>query len=340
MTIMDPAPTAIPTAADLSWEIDIGLLTNRMMLGAVVRVFGIAALIMGGLLTLLFGVQGEWDVIGTVWLATLVMTGGLLLLSVLVMALVFRNRMRFRFTVGAEGVRCETIDRTARATNRLAVVAGVLLGSPQALGAGLMAGSQETQEVAWSGSFRAQYRPRARVVILRNRWRRLMIVYCTAEGYAAVADRIRAEIDRSGAEERLPAGSPLPRALGLSAAVVVACLPLFILTQELDVPLWMPLLLICFALAMVWLVGAFGWVVLGSVALIAGAVAMDAVSLQESFLYPGETYAHWTVFSGDVWALLVLAVVGAGALVGLAVAMLRGRIRSMLDSDMADMGGQ
>ena len=329
---------AVPVAEDLTWEIDVPLLNNRLVVGAIVRAFGIAAFIMGALLTLVFAIQGDWDSIPQVWVAAVLVGAGLIVLGLMIMALAFRNRMRFRFTVDGEGVLFETVDRTARAANRAAVVAGVLAGSPQALGAGLIARSQESQRVEWRGSFLADYEPRRRTVVFRNRWRRLMIVYCTPENYADVAERVRAGMECSGSADRVPSTSPLPRYLAYTALVIVASIPVFMLGDAFNVPLLIPLLLLCFALATVWLVGLFGYVVLAGIALVVGAVVVDALSVHESFFRAGETYARWTVYSGDDWALLVIAGVGLALLAWFAIQALSGRIPSMLASDAADMG--
>jgi hypothetical protein len=305
----------------------------------VVRAFGVAGLIMGSLLTLIFVVQGETDAIGPIWLLTLACCGGLLVLSLLVMLLVFRDRMRFRFSVSDDRILVETIDATARPANRLAVLAGVLAGKPGAAGTGLIATSQESQSASFDGAFRAEYRPRSRAIVLRNRWRMLLVVYCTAENYDRVAARIAAGIEAHGTAGRLPARSPIPRFLAYTALVVIACIPAFLTVEAFDVPLLIPLITVCFALAMLWLVGLFGWVVLGCIAFEIGAVVVNALSLNESFLRPGETYARWTVYSGDDWALLALTAAGLAVLAWLSVRALRGRLRSTLDSDYADMGG-
>lgn len=263
---------------------------------------------------------------------------GLIGLGLVVMVVVFGNRMRCRFTVSDNGIRFEAIDKTLRTTNRLAVIVGLLLGRPQAVGAGLIGQSQEIQNISWRGSFRAQYESDARVVTLSNRWRRLMIVYCTPENYAEVAQRIQVNLARYGTEQRLPAKSPLPRYLGYTAAVILASLPVFLLSEPFDVPLWMPLTLLCFALATVWLLSLLGYVVLGSIVLVVGAVLLNAFSTRQSYIHRGETYLHWSVFSGDDWALLVLAGVGLAVLAWIALRAVRGRINSVLGADMSNMG--
>jgi hypothetical protein len=71
---------------------------------------------------------------------------------------------------------------------------------------------------------------------------------------------------------------------------------------------------------------------------VVGAVTLNALSLRESFLHTGEHYAHWSVFSGDDWALLVVAAVGLILLGWFAVRAIRGRFTSVLEADRSDMG--
>lgn len=320
------------------WEIAVPLLTNRVILGGVFRAFGIAIVIMGSLLSLLLVVQGDFDVIGPIWLLSLACGAGLFVVALLVMLLVFRNRMRFRFSVSDQRVLAETIDTTARSANRIAVVAGLLAGAPGTTGAGLIATSQESQSASFTGAFHAEYRPRSRVVILRNRWRAILVVYCTEQNYAQVAESISASIAAHGTSTRVATKSPIPRVLGYTALVIFACVPAFVTVEEFDVALWIPLIMLCFGLAMIWFVGVFGYIVLGCAALEVGALFMSALAVRDSFFSPGETFAHWTVFSGDDWALLTLTGMGLAVLAWMSVRAITGRLRSVLDSDYADMG--
>ena len=322
----------------ITWEISVPLLNNRLMVGATVKIFGFAAMGVAGLLSLVFATQGDWQLIPQTFLSMMLLGGGLIVLSLAIMAVVFRNRWRFRFTLSENCIRFETIDKTLRATNRLAVIAGVFLGRPQAIGAGLIGQSQETQEIKWSGRFRALYKPRSHVVILRNRWRRLMIIYCAPENYTEVSEYIRLCIEQNGTDTRGSHKSPLPGYLAFTTFVILASTPVFLLKERFEVPLWMPMVLLCFALATVWMVGIFGYVVLGCILLVAGAVVLDAFSMRESFLHAGERYPHWSVFSGDDWALLVVAGIGLILLGWFAGRAIRGRFTSVLEADRSDMG--
>lgn len=302
-------------AADaLVWEIDVPLLNNAMITGALVKVFALSTAIGASILSLVFLTRGEYQSIATIWLALGAVGLGLILFALLIMLLVFGNRMHCRIRIDGKGVVFETIDRRARTGNRLLMLLGMLSGRPQAAGIGMLAASDEVRRLSWKGAFRAEYQPARFAVVLRNSWRRLLIVYATPDNYDAVASRIRAELAAHATETRLPTKSPLPGYLLQSGLVVLACVPLFLLVEAFDLSLMLPLLQLCFGLATVWLIGLFGYVLITLDLVILIMLVVSALGIKESWLRRGETYASWTVYSDSDWALLAMAVVAMGVL--------------------------
>jgi hypothetical protein len=141
-----------------------------------------------------------------------------------------------------------------------------------------------------------------------------------------MADRRRAA--RSVADNVV--GSPLPGLLLRSALVVLATLPLFWLPDNLEVGPLAPAIVLCFALATVWLVPLLGWVVIAALAYIAGAGLLNGFVLMLSLF--GEGLVN-PVLTGNDWAELAAAASGAGYLLWLSIAILRGRIRTGLMSN-------
>ena len=324
---------------DLTWDIDVPLLRNASVVGDLARVFGIAALLMAGLLSLLLAANGDPESIPMVILLSGAIAGVLFLIGLASVAVIYRGRMRFRYTLTSDLARAELIDTTVKAVNRATIIAGILAGRPGAVGTGLIAASQESTEVEWDGAFRATYDARRRRITLRNSWRRLFVVYATPETWDAVAGRVGAEIAAHGTEARAARRtSPLPQVLGLSALAVVASLVVFPLSDQFGVSLLVLTIMLCFALATVWLVGLFGWVVVACVVLVAGQVAASMFEVRDSFLEPGTTYRHLDVLSGDDVVMVAIAGVGLVVLVALSVAAMRGRLPSMLERDAEDAG--
>jgi hypothetical protein len=153
-------------------------------------------------------------------------------------------------------------DRRAHATNRAALVLGLLLGRPAAAGSGLLATLDEQQTLRWQGAFRAVAHPARHTIALRNRWRTLLWVYCTPDNFEAVQALLDRHMALNGTAARAAGPSPLRGHLARTALVVLACLPLFLLAPVYGHGLLLPLLLMCFALATVWLLRPLAWVVL------------------------------------------------------------------------------
>ncbi len=321
----------------LEWEVGVPILTNRHLLSALLKAIVGGALGCTLLVSFPMAIKGEWDaVLPLLGMFTLVCTA-ILALALLVSALVFRNRMQTRFRIDEHGVEITLVDQTARRGSRAAMIAGLVLGSPRTAASGMLAISQEQQRLDWTGAFAARFEPQTRSIAFRGGWRTLMRVYCLPENYAAAAAKVEAAMAKGGAAGRVPARSPLGRYLARTLLVIVCSVPLFLLAEEFDLSGFAPFLMLCFALAAVWLVRPLALVVLGTLAWTALELAAALLEQRES-MFGGTPYQRYEVVSGDDWALLALSAAGAGALAWLAVQTWRGRIMPALTQDWEDAG--
>jgi len=319
------------------WETDIPLF-SRMMLTQWSLVIAATALLMAMLLGTVFAAEGEWDALPPTLGMIGAVSGGLWLFGILVMAVLFRGRYRVRYTLSKQGLRCDTLDQVAKKANRLAIGLGVVMGKGQLLGAGLIGISRESEEVNWSGAFQARFDQIHHTILLRNGWRTLLWVQCTSENYTEVAEQIARRMTRRQTASRLAKNSPLPAYLGRSLLVLLACAPLFPLADEYEVSLFLPIFTLCFALAMVWLINLFGWVVLGGLALQIALVILAQFEERQSYFRPGEVYRAYEVLGGDDFELFLLAGIGAAILIWLCHGALRGRWLAALIGDHGDRG--
>jgi|WetSurMetagenome_2_1015567.scaffolds.fasta_scaffold151409_2 hypothetical protein len=108
-----------PPPVDLVWEASLPLL-SRPVLGQWTEAMLATAAIVAALLGLLFGVEREWDAFGQMFLPLAGAVAALWMLGVAVMVAVFRGRYRVRYVASAAGLLCETVDKAARAANRVA----------------------------------------------------------------------------------------------------------------------------------------------------------------------------------------------------------------------------
>lgn len=321
----------------LVWESDLPLFSRQMLVQWTLGI-SLSALVMFVIVGVVFAASGDWENLLPLAGLALAVGGGLWLLGWLIMVVVFRGRMRMRYTLSDKALRCETIDRRARAGNRLAVVVGLMARSPQTVGAGLIAQSQETMEVRWSGAFRAKYDPRRLTIALRNTWRTLMLVQCNADNYAEVTAAIAHHMERRRTESRVAKKSPVPAYLLRTVLVIVGTLPLFPLADAYHISLFLPILILCFGLATVWMINLFGWVVMAALVVQALLVLADMFTERKSVFFGNETYYGFEVLNSDDYALLVLAGMGAALLVWLCLNAVRGRWLSALLDGYKDMG--
>jgi hypothetical protein len=324
--------------ATLEWETDLPLL-SRFMLRQWTLAMLATAFLMIVLLGIVFAAQQEWDVMPMMFAIIGAVTGALWLLGLIIMIVLFRGRYLVRFSLSNTGIRCDTLDRVARTSYRLAIVVGILAPSPQAVGAGLIGRSRESEEVRWRGSFKAVYDPAAHSIYLRNAWRTLLWVQCTPENYAEVAAAVDSHMRQRKTASRVSGKSPVPAYLGRSLLVIASCYPLFLLAEEFDTGLFLPILILCFALATVWLINLFGWVVIGGLIAQVVMVAIDQMEMRESFFNKGEFYRAWEVLGGDDISLLFISGIGAAVLIWLSLQALRGRWLAALLEGYKDMEG-
>ncbi|HNQ03040.1 MAG TPA: hypothetical protein PKH69_00360 [Thiobacillaceae bacterium] len=320
------------------WEIDLRLFSPEMAKTwslAMLAIWLVMMLILG----IVFIAQGEADVLPDLAGVLLSVTAGLWLLGFLTMALLFHGALRVRYTVSDTGVRMDIIDRVAQTGNRLAIALGLLSGRPGLLGAGLINRSRESEAVEWYDAFHTIQRPKRHLIVFKGAWRCLMFVQCLPDNYARVAARVHAEVSRHGADRRVPGKSPLPAILGRTVLTTLACFPIFALHAEYGLDVFLPLLMFCFALATLWLIPLFGWVVMGSLGLIVLSVAGRLVEEIPSQIRPGETFTRLGVMGSEDWLLLGLACLGMAWLICLSLGALRGRIPSALVAEGGDVGG-
>lgn len=296
---------------EFSWEIDFPLITNFLVLSAWLKAMGAAYLVIMIIFgTVLLGAGEIADLPELAWIFALVMIG-VALAGLLIMLVVFGNRFKARFTLTDKGIRYEGIDTRARALARITVVTGVIGSNPRTTGAGLLAVSNERVDLEWTGAFEARYHPKRRTIAIRNQWRDLLHLYCTEENYEQVKQRVEQELVAKGTAERLTSTpSPLPRALLATLLTALATLPLFALEAIVGLDLFIPLLILIFGLATVWLIPLFGWVVLPLEGYIFIYLVIALFETSELKLISTYRFHKYELLDAGDWIVMGLAIVG------------------------------
>ncbi len=306
-----------------SWETNVSLLTNPLILRQFALVVVGAGLIMALLLSFIFAATGEFDAIPPILLVSLLTTLGFGALLLLITLAVFGGRMRVRFSLDERGALWETVDERAIRGSRLALLAGVLSRNPQAAGAGALAASRQTEFVRWRDLNAVDFDRRRSMITLRNSWRPVMLVVCDDEAF----DQVRAYVEsrvKSAPRTSSPKVRRVPLRNGLVRTVLVAfaVTPLFVLSSPFryDLDLLLPIVMLVFAFATVWLIPLFGWVVMG------GAIVL---AVQFAFIGLGDL----RYLTGEELILFTLTYAGLAYLLWLSWGSLRGRLRPPLLED-------
>lgn len=174
---------------EIVWDISFPLVTNVYIMGDMLAVWGITWVLMSAIL-LVMGLFSSNSGTLSAMLEVIPILGlvclGLFVVSVLIMAVIFKNRFSAVFMVNAKGA-SYNVSRAQSKLNTAVAVLGAIAGKPGVAGAGLLAKAQEGEFFAWSDVFRVDLHSGRHVVILRNSWRTMVRLYCTPENYDAVA---------------------------------------------------------------------------------------------------------------------------------------------------------
>ncbi|UNC91017.1 zinc ribbon domain-containing protein [Candidatus Contubernalis alkaliaceticus] len=326
---------AVGKGGSISWETQISLLTNPLVVKQFVMAILFSGLFMALFLSFLLLVTGEPEGIPGILVGTLIAVSVLGVLMLLAILLVFRGRFQVRFTVDHKGVLWETIDKRAKTGSRLAVVLGILGRSLPAAGAGTLAMSREKEFVSWKEMNRAEYNQNQTMITLRNSWRPVMMLVCTTDNYDMVVDFVKGKFQTTEEAEALSQKrkSPLPKLLFRTFLVLLASAQVFLLPYPFDMDIFIPLLMLLFALATVWLVPFMGYVVIGCAFFIALEILLISLEVKESMFSSLGTYHNYEIFSGDDWFVLFLAFAGLAYLVWFSWRSIRGKILPALFED-------
>jgi hypothetical protein len=188
---------AVPTAEEasprhLTWVANRPIVRDPVVLRQLALAFGIP-------LAVLFVVVGvvlwPWDADALLFIGRIVLVTGAIFLVLLLIgvAVVAIGGYRMAYRLDDEGVGGVPHGRTAT-KNRVVNGLLVLSGRPSAMGAGLLAQSNQAEYTAWRDVDRVETDPRRRTLTLYRGRRRVMTVPCDEAHYEAVVDAARASV--------------------------------------------------------------------------------------------------------------------------------------------------
>ena len=182
---IEPTQTgAAPADQSLTWDIDIPLLTNPVLVLRFFIVMVISVLLLEAL-TLLMAFLFSDEIILLPLPLMGIALGVITVLFVLVCLLIYRNRFSIRFSLTAKFAAYQSGPREGKITRVVSIFA-LLTGNLRAIGPALVGESQQADVFEWQDLRRAQANPRLHVITLYNSWRPVLDLYCPPEKYAAV----------------------------------------------------------------------------------------------------------------------------------------------------------
>lgn len=320
-----------------TWEIKIPLITNPLIMLDTVKVFGIAFLIIALLFFIIFGAQGEMETLLPMLGMFGIIFGGLIFLSMLIMVIVFGNKFHCRFTISPEGILFENVDKRSRFLNRAAVGTGFLAGSASTMGAGFTAQASEMIGIEWQNIARADFNPKRKTISIANTWRKVMVVYCNNDNWDEVSATVKEYLESTKRPETQTTKrkSPLPRLIILTLAAIIAVLPLLGMPYPFEIDLFVPIFLLCFAAASIWLIRFLSVATLLGCGYVIYHIFSIGLGNHEWQMFSGQATNEFGMLDGGEWIGIIITFICIGFLVTLSVLQLKGKITPALEGDLA-----
>ncbi len=320
-----------------TWEVKIPLITNPVIMLDTVKVFGIAFLIIALLFFIIFGAQGEMETLLPLLGMFGIIFGGLIILSLLIMVIIFGNKFHCRFSISPEGILFENVDKRSRFLNRAAVGTGFLAGSPGTMGAGLTAQATEVIGIEWQNIARADFNPKRKTISIANTWRKVMVVYCSNDNWDEVSATVKEYLENTRRPEAQTTKrkSPLPRLIILTLAAIIAILPLFGMPYPFEIDLFVPIFLLCFAAASIWLIRYLAVATLLGCGYAVYHIFSVGLTRHEWIISSGLTNTQFEMLDQGEWIGIIITLVCIAFLVTLSILQLTGKVRPALEGDWA-----
>ena len=321
---------------ELKWEINIPLLNNKILMRQVFLIFLITYIIISILMSIIFITQGDFKSVQTILFIFLLVCLGLYILTILIMFIVFGNRMNLRFTLNDKGVLYEMIDKRGKKLTNLSIFMGLLSKKPTTTGTGLIAKSMEEVFIDYRNVTKIEPRDNEKVILLKNEWRTLMAIYCNDENYDEVKEYINNRFEerrKDSKEERTK--NPLPKYILLSLLTIIMSIPIFLLPYPFEIGSFIPILILFFTLASIWLTRLLFFVTIGASIYVIIFVIAKLFEKTESIIFNRTYFWYELISSEDIFSLILL-LISLAYFIGISIYSLKGKLPSMLERDISD----
>ena len=174
----------------MHWKVNVPLVNNPIVLRQTSAACLISGLVVFIILSSIFAFENNWSaIIDAAWIAAAISLG-FSLMAVIVMLVIYGNRMAMEFTLDQRGVLSKVTAKRAKLIARLAFILGLLSGRFTVAGAGLLAQTGATQFVRWKQIVHTRYDDKRYIIYLANNWRTVAALFCLESNYLAVKQQV------------------------------------------------------------------------------------------------------------------------------------------------------
>ena len=179
----------------ITWQIEIPLLNNLFILSNVAKAIALTLAILFGFFGPLFFLQSGMPGLMSALVPCLGLGAFFILVSILTLAVILRNRYALEFIVDDDGLTMNSRCSRAKKIHRLAFILGILTRRGGTAGAGALGIAGETFFCSWKGIKSVRLYPGKFVVAARQNFIQTMYVFCNQENFRQVAERINKKVD-------------------------------------------------------------------------------------------------------------------------------------------------
>lgn len=312
----------------VSWNIAIPLVTNSFIVYQTTILCLVTGVVMSLLLGFILIMQGELSAIPQLLGISGIIVIGLWILMMLIMIIVFGNKMPVRFTINKKGITAQMTSPIGKKANRLAVILGLLMKKPGVAGSGLIALSQESVSYDWKNIVKVKYDRQKRQILMSNSWRPLVAIHCLPENFEQAESLVKSYFT-----SKLVVQNPVPTLFLRTILVFLATVPILMLDYPFKIDLFLPIFIFCFAQATIWLVPLFGYIVIFAVLLTFGTILWQGFTIHQSTLSFLGSYRGFELLQTEEWLGLVLAFGGMMYLIWMSWRAIKGKYVSALFAD-------
>jgi hypothetical protein len=316
---------------EISWEIGVPILKNKVLMRQIVLLFVLTFLITSILMSIIFLTQGDIKAIPIVVLILFVVCLALFVLVLIITIVIFKNRMDLRYTLNEKGILYEMNDRRGKNINRIAIVLGLLSRNPTTTGSGLIAKSLEKSFIDFRNVVSIEPNDDDRIILLKNEWRTLIPVYCNSDNYQVVKEFILEHLIKRDLA-KTSKQNPLPKYIAISIFTIIMAIPLFTLPYPFQINLFVPIAILTFTLASIWIIRALSYITISFTIYVFISVIARLFQKTESVFFT-RTYFWYELISSNDILMLILLFISLTYFIGISIYALKGKLPSMFERD-------